>query len=696
MRKVFLSIIAMALITSCGVKDNPLLSDSPLQYGAPQFDKIKAEHYMPAFKEAFKLGKAEIDAIVNNPDAPTFENTIEALEYSGSALARVAYIFGNLLEACASDQLQEIAEEVSPMETEYNMYISLNEKLFQRIKAVYDQRESLNLDYDQKMLLEDTYKSFERSGANLSDEDKVTYSQYKEQLSKLTLQFQKNSLASTNNFKMVLTDEADLAGLPGYVRDMARQAAQDKGVEGWLFDMSAPSYGGFIKFSDRRDLREKMYRAYNTRAFGDQWDNSETIQQLVELRYKSVALMGYKDYATFQTERRMVKNPDAVWEFLEKLRAPAFPVAKQEVAELNEFAKGIGFTGSEIMPWDFSYYSEKMRVAKYDLSDEELKPYFRLEDCIDAIFSLANKLYGINFKPADVPVYHPDVKVYEVTDTDGSFLALFYADFFPRESKRSGAWMTEFRPAKIQNGVEQRPFISLVTNFTKPTADTPSLITHDEFTTMLHEFGHSLHGILAKGRYASQTGTSVDHDFVELPSQIMENWGYEKEFLKTFAKHYQTGEPIPDALIEKIIAAKNYMSAYFHMRQLQFGILDMSYHTLSEFPFPQKTVLQFEKDAFRSTDVLPAVPDCMMSTSFTHLFSGGYAAGYYSYKWAEVLAADGFSLFQEKGIFDKETAGKFRTLLQSGGSVDAAQLYRDFRGHDPEPEALLRQLDIIE
>jgi len=696
MRKVFLSIIAMALITSCGVKDNPLLSDSPLQYGAPQFDKIKAEHYMPAFKEAFKLGKAQIDAIVNNPDAPTFENTIEALEYSGSALARVAYIFGNLLEACASDQLQEIAEEVSPMETEYNMYISLNEKLFQRIKAVYDQRESLNLDYDQKMLLEDTYKSFERSGANLSDEDKVTYSQYKEQLSKLTLQFQKNSLASTNNFKMVLTDEADLAGLPGYVRDMAKQAAQDKGVEGWLFDMSAPSYGGFIKFSDRRDLREKMYRAYNTRAFGDQWDNSETIQQLVELRYKSVALMGYKDYATFQTERRMVKNPDAVWEFLEKLRAPAFPVAKQEVAELNEFAKGIGFTGSEIMPWDFSYYSEKMRVAKYDLSDEELKPYFRLEDCIDAIFSLANKLYGISFKPADVPVYHPDVKVYEVTDTDGSFLALFYADFFPRESKRSGAWMTEFRPAKIQNGVEQRPFISLVTNFTKPTADTPSLITHDEFTTMLHEFGHSLHGILAKGRYASQTGTSVDHDFVELPSQIMENWGYEKEFLRTFAKHYQTGEPIPDALIEKIIAAKNYMSAYFHMRQLQFGILDMSYHTLSEFPFPQKTVLQFEKDAFRSTDILPAVPDCMMSTSFTHLFSGGYAAGYYSYKWAEVLAADGFSLFQEKGIFDKETAGKFRTLLQSGGSVDAAQLYRDFRGHDPEPEALLRQLDIIE
>lgn len=694
MRKAFLCTIAMALITSCGVKDNPLLTESPLQYGAPQFDKIKAEHYLPAFKEAFKQGKAEIDAIVNNPNAPTFENTILALEYSGSAVSRIEYIFYNLLEACASDELQEIAEKVSPMSTEYSMYISLNEKLFQRVKTVYENRANLKLDPAQAKLLEDTYKSFERSGANLKDEDKATYSQYKEQLSMLTLQFQKNSLASTNNFTMVLTNEDDLAGLPGYIRDMARQAAADKGVEGWLFDMSAPSYGGFVKFSNRRDLREKMYRAYNTRAFGDEWDNTQTIRNIVELRYKSVALLGYKDFATYQTQNRMVKNPGAVWEFLEKLREPAFPVAKKEVAELNEYAKSIGFQGTELMPWDFSYYAEKMRVAKYDLSDEELKPYFRLEDCIDAIFWLANKLYGINFKPANVPVYHPDVKVYEVTDSDGSFLALFYADFFPRDSKRSGAWMTEFRPAMIKDGVEQRPFISLVTNFTKPTADTPSLITHDEFTTMLHEFGHSLHGILAKGRYPSQTGTSVDHDFVELPSQIMENWGYEKEYLRTFAKHYQTGQPIPDALIEKIIAAKNYMSAYYHMRQLQFGILDMSYHTLSE--FPNMSVLQFEKDAFRSTDVLPTVPECMMSTSFSHLFSGGYAAGYYSYKWAEVLAADGFSLFQEKGIFDKETASKFRKLLQSGGSVDAAQLYRDFRGHDPEPQALLRQLDIIE
>jgi peptidyl-dipeptidase Dcp len=676
------------------MQNNPLISESPLPYGAPQFDKIENRHYLPAFEQAFREGKQEIDAIVNNPDAPTFQNTIEALEYSGSLVSKVGSIFYNLLEADATDELQEIAEKVAPMETEYAMYVSLNEKLFERIKAVYNQRESLGLDPDQKKLLEDTYKSFERSGANLSPEDKKTYSEYREKLSLLTLQFQKNQLASTNNFQMVLTSEADLAGLPGYIRDMAAQAAKDKGVEGWLFDLSAPSYGGFIKFSDRRDLREKIYRAYNRRAFGDEWDNTETIRQIADLRYKEAALLGYKDFADYQTERRMVKNGDAVWKFIEELRAPALPKAKEEVAQLNKFAKSIGFDGDQIRPWDFSYYAEKQRVAKYNLTDEELKPYFRLEDCIDAIFSLAHTLYGINFKSADVPVYHPDVKVYEVTDADGSFLALFYADFFPRATKRSGAWMTSFRELKEQNGVVERPFISLVTNFTKPTADTPSLITHDEFTTMLHEFGHSLHGIMAQGRYPSMTGTSVDHDFVELPSQIMENWAYEKEYLNTFAKHYQTGAPLPDSLIAKIKASKNYLSAYYHMRQLQFGILDMNYHTQTK-PI-EGEIIKFEKEALKTTDVLPTVPECIISTSFSHIFSGGYAAGYYSYKWAEVLAADGFSLFEEKGIFDKETAGKFRHLLEQGGSVDAAQLYRDFRGHDPQPEALLRQLDIIE
>lgn len=694
MNRTILCILSATLLTACNMQNNPFLTESPLPYGAPQFDKIRNSHYLPAFEEAFRQGKQEIDAIVANPDASTFQNTIEALEYSGSLVSKVGGVFYNILEADASDELQEIAEKVSPMSTEYSMYISLNEGLFKRIKAVYDQRESLNLEPDQLKLLEDTYKSFERNGANLSPADKKLYSEYEEKLSLLTLQFQKNQLASTNNFQMVLTDEKDLAGLPGYIRDMAAQAARDKGVEGWLFDLSAPSYGGFIKFSDRRDLREKMYRAYNTRAFGDQWDNTETIRQIVDLRYKQAALLGYKDFADYQTELRMVKNGDAVWKFIEELRAPALPKAKDEVAQLNKFARSIGFAGDQIRPWDFSYYAEKQRVAKYNLTDEELKPYFRLEDCIDAIFSLAHTLYGINFKPADVPVYHPDVKVYEVTDADGSFLALFYADFFPRASKRSGAWMTEFRGLKIQNGVEQRPFISLVTNFTKPTADTPSLITHDEFTTMLHEFGHSLHGIMAKGRYPSMTCTNVDHDFVELPSQIMENWAYEKEYLTTFAKHYQTGAPLPDSLIAKIKASKNYLSAYYHMRQLQFGILDMNYHTQTR-PI-EGQIIKFEKDALLSTDVLPTVPECIISTSFSHIFSGGYAAGYYSYKWAEVLAADAFSLFEEKGIFDRQTARKFRHLLEQGGSVEAAQLYREFRGHDPEPAALLRQLEIID
>ena len=683
----------MTLLTACSTQNNPLLTESPLPFGAPQFDKIENKHYLPAFEHAIREGKQEIDAIVNNPEAPTFQNTIEALEFAGSAINRVGSIFYNILEADANNELQEIAEKLSPMLTEYEMYIDLNDKLFQRVKTVYEQRESLDLDPDQQMLLKKKYKGFERSGANLSEEDKKLYSEYEEKLSLLTLQFKKNQLASTNSFTMILTDEKELAGLPGYIRDMAAQAAKDKGVEGWLFDLSAPSYGGFIKFSERRDLREKMYRAYNRRAFGDEWDNTETIRQIVDLRYKEAALLGYRDFADYQTEMRMVGSGDAVWEFIDRLKFPAVPVAKKELEELNEYAKSIGFSGKELMPWDFSYYNEKQRVAKYNLTDEELKPYFRLEDCIDAIFSLANRLYGISFKPADVPVYHPDVKVFEVRDYDGSFLALFYADFFPRASKRSGAWMTEFRGLKIENGIEERPFISLVTNFTKPTDDTPSLITHDEFTTMLHEFGHSLHGIMAKGRYPSLTCTSVDHDFVELPSQIMENWAYEKEYLTTFAKHYQTGEPISDALISKIKASKNYMSAYYHMRQIQFGILDMSWHTLTS--LPDKSVIDFEKSVLKSTDVLPSVPECIISTSFSHIFSGGYAAGYYSYKWAEVLAADGYSLFEEKGIFDKETARKFRHLLEQGGSIEAADLYREFRGHDPEPEALLRQLDII-
>ena len=674
--------------------NNPLLTKSTLPYGAPQFDEIETQHYIPAFKQAIEEGKAEIDAIVNNPDAPSFENTIEALEYAGETLNRISHIFYNLLEANTNEEMQNIAEEISPLTTEFSMYVRLNDGLFQRIKSVYEQRESLNLDDVELRLLEKTYEGFARNGANLSPEDKETYSKYMEELSLLSLQFGKNVLAATNAFSLNLTDENDLAGLPDYVKEQAADAAKNKELQGWLFDLTAPSYVPFMKFSERRDLREKMYRQYNTRAFGGELDNSDIIKRIAELRIKDANILGYKNFAEYQTERRMAKNPTSVNEFLSKLLGPALPKAKQEVAELNTYAKAHGFTEKEIMPWDFSFYSEKLRAEKYDLRDEQLKPYFQLDLCINAIFDLANKLYGLTFSELnDIPVYHQDVKVYEVKDKDGSHLALFYADFFPRESKRGGAWMTEFRGQRIYNNIDERPLISIVTNFTKPTSDTPSLITHDEFTTLLHEFGHALHGIITKGKYESMTGTNVDHDFVELPSQIMENWCYEPEYLNTFAKHYKTGEIIPTDLIEKIVLSMNYQSAYFHIRQLQFGILDMAWHTLSD--IFEEDALTFEKKVLSATNVLPSIPECIISTAFSHIFAGGYCAGYYSYKWAEVLAADGFSLFKEKGIFNQEVATSFRELLSQGDSIDAAILYRNFRGHDPEPEALLKQLGII-
>ena len=674
--------------------NNPLLTKSTLPFGAPQFDKIENQHYIPAFKKAIEDGKAEVDAIVNSPETPTFKNTIEALEYAGETLNRIIHIFYNLLEANTDEEMQNIAEEISPLTTEFSMYVRLNEGLFQRIKAVYEQRESLNLDDVEMRLLEKTYDSFARNGANLSPEDKETYSKYMEELSLLSLQFGKNVLAATNAFTLNITDENDLAGLPNYVKEQAAEAAKNKNLTGWLFDLTAPSYIPFMKFSERRDLREKMYRQYNTRAFGGELDNSSIIKRIAELRIRIANILGYKNFAEYQTERRMAKSPVVIEEFLNKLLVPALPKAKQEVEELNTYAKSHSFTEENIMPWDFSFYSEKLRAERYDLRDEYMKPYFQLDLCINAIFDLANRLYGITFTELnDIPVYHQDVKVYEVKDGDGSHLALFYADFFPRESKRGGAWMTEFRGQKIYNNIDERPLISIVTNFTKPTSDTPSLITHDEFTTLLHEFGHALHGIMTKGRYESMTGTNVDHDFVELPSQIMENWCFEPEYLNTFAKHYQTGETIPTELIEKIVASMNFQSAYFHIRQLQFGILDMAWHTLTE--IFEEDVLSFEKKVLSATNILPSIPECIISTAFSHIFSGGYCAGYYSYKWAEVLAADGFSLFKEKGIFNQKVATSFRELLAKGDSIDAAILYRNFRSHDPEPEALLKQLGII-
>ena len=692
-KKLIFAGLALAFMTSCKM-ENPLLTESKAPFGAPEFDKIRTEHYLPAFEAGIKEGKADIDAIVANPDEPTFENTIEAMERSGSTLNRVASIFFNLMEAHTSDEMQEIAEKVSPMLTEYSMYASLNPHLFKRVKAVYEKRHELGLDKDQMMLLEDNYKGFVRGGANLSDEDKSLYSSWAEQLSLATLQFSKNVLAATNAYTLHITDEADLAGLPEYAKVMGAETAKEKGLEGWAFTLDYPSYGPFMKYSTVRNLRQDMWVAYNSRALGGEFDNSEIVKTIVDLRIKMANILGYETWADYQLEERMAKDKKTVNEFISQLLVPSMEYALKDVEDVFKYAKKNGFEGDKLMPWDFSFWSERYQEAEYSLNAEELKPYFRLESCIDAVFDLANRLYGLEFTELDnVPVYHEDVKVYEVKDADGRHMALFYADFFPRASKRGGAWMTEFRGQSIKDGVEYRPFISTVMNFTKPTADTPSLITHDEFTTFLHEFGHALHGILAEGRYESLTGTSVPRDFVELPSQILENWGYEPEYLNSFAKHYQTGEPIPAELIEKIVAAKNYLAGYGQVRQLHFGYIDMNWHSLTS--VPEMSVIDFEQSILAPYATLPAVENTGFSTSFSHIFSGGYSAGYYSYKWAEVLEADAFSLFKEKGIFNQEVATSFKeNVLSKGGSEEASVLYRNFRGRDPEPQALMQKLGL--
>lgn len=687
------AVAALILIVSCKM-ENPLLTESPLPYGAPQFDKIKTEHYLPAFKQGIAEAKAEIDAITSNPEAPTFSNTIEALEFSGEKLNNVSSIFYNLLEAESSPEMQEIAEKVSPMMTEYSMYVSLNDKLFSRIKEVWGKRDSLGLEPDQYRLLDETYKSFARNGANLSPEDKQTYSKYQEELSLLSLKYGNNVLAATNAYKLNLTDENDLEGLPQYVRDMGAATAKENGQEGWTFDLSYPSYSAFMQFSSRSDLRKTLYLAYNSRAFGGEFDNSEICLQLANLRLKTANLLGYETYADYMVEDRMAGTVGNVDTLLEKLLTPSLPAARKEVADILAYARENGYVESELQPWDFSYWSEKYKSSQFSLSDEQLKPYFKLENCIDAVFGLATKLYGIQFTPRpDIPGYHKDVKVYDVCDSTGRHLALFYADFFPRAGKRSGAWMTSFREQSIRNGVETRPIVSIVTNFSKPTEDAPSLLTHYELTTFLHEFGHSLHGMFAEGRYPSQTGTNVAWDFVELPSQIMENWAYEPAYLKPFAKNYETGEEIPDDLIEKISESKNYNAAYQQVRQLQFGIIDMAWHDTVR-PL-SASAIEIEKNAAKDILVIPVAEGTCISTSFTHIFSGGYSAGYYSYKWAEVLAADAWSLFKEKGIFSREVASSFRNnILSKGNTEPAAVLYRNFRGHDPEPEALLKSQGI--
>lgn len=707
MRKLNLLLAACAAITisSCKMSENPLLTESQLPYGAPQFDKIRAEHYLPAFRLAISEAKADVDAIVNNPDAPDFPNTIEALEFAGRTLNRVSGIFYNILEADTNDELQRIAEEVSPLMTEYEMYVSLNDKLFERVKSVYAGKDSLGLEPDQRRLLENTYRSFARNGANLSEEDKAVYSKYVEELSLLSLQFGKNVLASTNAYKLHLTDSSDLAGLPDYVRELGAMTAGERGLEGWVFTLDYPSYLPFMQNSERPDLRREMFLAYNSKALGGENDNTETVRKIADLRIKIANILGYETWADYVLEENMAKDKATVVKFLDDLMTPSLPYARKDVEAVFDYAKANGFAEmaraagmdpDQFMPWDFSYWSEKYKQAEYALSDEQLKPYFRLEDCIDAVFSLAGRLYGISFEERkDIPVYHKDVKVYDVKDADGSHLALFYADFFPRASKRGGAWMTEFRGQSIRNGVEERPLVSIVTNFSKPTETAPSLLTHDELCTFLHEFGHSLHGMFAEGRYTSLCGTNVSRDFVELPSQIMENWAFEPEYLNSFARDYRSGEVIPAELVERIVRAKNYLAGYYQVRQLDFGTLDMAWHTLTA--LPEEDAAEFEKKVLAPSAVMPKVPGTAISTAFNHIFSGGYSAGYYSYKWAEVLEADAFSLFKEKGIFDRETASSFRTnVLSKGDTEDPAVLYRRFRGRDPEPSALMEKLGLTE
>ena len=693
MKKTLLIAGATLALISCNMK-NPLLTESTAPFGAPEFDKIENEHYLPAFEQGIAEAKAEIDAIVANQEEPTFENTIEAMEYAGQTLSKVASIFYAVMEAHTDDTKQQIAEQISPMLTEYSMYVSLNNDLFQRVKAVYEKKDELGLDQDQMTLLEDNYKSFVRGGANLSDEDKAVYSKLSEELSLTTLQFSKNVLAATNAYTLHVTDSTELGGLPEFVKTMAAETAAEKGLEGWAFTLDYPSYSPFLKYSTNRELRKQVWMAYNTRAIGGEFDNTEIVKKIVDLRIKIANILGYETYADYALEERMAKNKKTVDEFIMQLLEPSMEFAKKDVADVLAYAKKNGFEENVLQPWDFSYWSERYQEAEYSLSAEELKPYFQLESCIDAVFGLATRLYGITFEERnDVPVYHQDVKVYEVKDADGSHLSLFYADFFPRASKRGGAWMTDFRGQSVRDGVEYRPFVTIVCNFTKPTADAPALITHDELTTFLHEFGHALHGMLAKGRYPSLTGTSVSRDFVELPSQIMENWAFEPEYLNSVAKHYQTGEPIPAELIEKIVAAKNYLAAYGQVRQLHFGYLDMAWHSLKE--VPAVGTVEFEQSVLAPWGVLPAAEGAAFSSSFSHIFSGGYSAGYYSYKWAEVLEADAFSLFKEQGIFNTEVADSFRkNILEKGGAEDEAVIYRNFRGHDPQPEALMKKLGL--
>ncbi len=659
------------------------------------FSKIKNEDFLPAFKKAIALAQSEIDAIVRNPINPTFENTIEALAFSGHTLDRISSIFFNLNSAETNDEIQKIAQEVSPLLSEFGNDVRLNPDLFARVKAVYEQREELSLNPEETTLLEKKYKSFSRNGANLPDNKKAQLREIDKSLSKLSLQFGENVLAETQAFQLHLTDENDLAGLPEGAIEAARALAKNQEKEGWIFTLDHPSYLPFVTYADNRELRKKMSIAFGAKGFqNNEFDNQKIVLQIAQLRFERAQLLGYATHAHFVLEERMAENPEKVKAFATDLLAKAKPAATKEFAELTAFAKALHGI-DQLEKWDGAYYAEKLKQELFDLDDEILKPYFQLEKVLEGAFMVAQKLYGITFEAiSEIDKYHDEVKTYAVKDEDDQLVAIFYADFFPRKGKRNGAWMTSFKSQYIKKGHNERPHISIVCNFTKPTETKPSLLTFNEVTTLFHEFGHALHGMLANTTYPSLSGTSVYWDFVELPSQILENWCYEPEALALFAYHYQTDEMIPMALVHKIKESASFQEGMATMRQLSFGLLDMGWH--AQDPSNIKDLKAFETEQFAATQLYPDVKENAMSTSFSHIFQGGYSSGYYSYKWAEVLDADAFEYFQEKGIFDKEVATKFKeNILSKGGTEHPMILYKRFRGHEPKPDALLKRAGLV-
>ncbi len=676
--------------------NNPLLKKFDTPFGVPPFDQVKVEHFMPAITEGIRLAKEEVAAIIANPEAPTFENSVVALERGGEMIGKASSILFNLNSAETSDALQEVTREASPLLSQHSNEIWQNEGLYNRVKKVYNQKGQLDLSGEEEILLEKTYKAFVRNGANLSDEQKKRFQEVSMELSQLTLKFGENVLAETNDYEKVITDESQLAGLPDSAKTMAKETAKKKDkADAWVFTLQAPSYIPFMENATNRELREELYKAYMSKANkGDERDNKEVVKKIVALRAEIASLLGYESYAAYVLEERMAGSSKQVNDFLGDLLDKAKPMAEKEVIEIREFAKKLDGL-EDLQRWDWSFYSEKLKKEKYAIDDELLRPYFKLENVLNGVFETVSKLYGLTFKEQEnIPVYHSDVTAYEVLNDKGEHEAIFYADFHPREGKRGGAWMTSYRSQEIVNGENIRPHVSIVCNFTPSTDDQPSLLTFNEVLTLFHEFGHALHGMLANTTYSSLSGTGVYWDFVELPSQIFENWCYEKECLDLFASHYQTGELIPQEYIDKLKASSTYHEAYATIRQVSFGYLDMGWYSVPLGEMTDKTAdaSQFEEEVMASTELFPKVPGTMMSTQFSHIFAGGYAAGYYSYKWAEVLDADAFSLFKENGIFDPETAQLFKnTVLSKGGSVHPADLYKQFRGREPKVDALLER-----